>query len=126
MVDKSRAQRIADQIRREIGRLLITEVKDPRLHFVSLTECEVARDLSHAKLFYVLADPKVKRQAVEQSLEKASGFFRSRLAQELELRKTPKLRFIYDESVERGRYMSHLIDEVIAHDEAVSNTDKEA
>ena len=120
-MDISRAQRVSDQVRRELGRLLLQEAKDPRINRVSLTGCEVSRDLSHAKIFYMIADQEYDLEKTQLALDKAAGFFRSRLAEELSLRKTPKLRFFYDASIDEGRRMSSLIEEAIGKDQANPN-----
>ena len=114
MVDINRAQRIGDQIRKELGSLLLREVKDQRLKFVALTDVTVSRDLSHAKVYYSLIDDKSDKADIAEALIKAAGFMRARIADALRLRITPKLRFVYDDSMEHGRHMSGLINAAIA------------
>lgn len=114
MVDINRAQRIGDQIRKELGSLLLREVKDERLKFLALTDVTVSRDLSHAKVFYTVIDDKQDKASIEEALKKAAGFMRARIADELHLRITPKLRFVYDDSMDHGRHMSSLINAAIA------------
>lgn len=109
MVDINRAQRIGDQIRKELGRIILQEVKDRRIQFVALTDVTVSRDLSFAKVFYVIVDENQDKSKVEAALTKATGFLRSRIADELQLRVTPKLRFIYDDSTEHGRHIAALL-----------------
>ena len=123
MVDTNRAQRISDEVRREVGRLLVEEAKDPRVKLVSITSCEVSRDLSHAKLFFTMADEAPDLKVTMAGLDKASGFLRSRIAELLDLRKTPKLRFVYDSSVAEGRRLSRLIDDAVAGIKATDTTD---
>lgn len=112
--DYDRTDRIADQVQRELADLLRLEVRDPRVHMVTLTAVEVARDYSHAKIFYTTLQGEDK--AVQQGLERASGFLRSQLAHRIKLRVTPQLHFVYDVSIERGAHLSHLIDEAVASD----------
>jgi ribosome-binding factor A len=112
--DYARTERVAEQMQRELAELVRLEVKDPRVRMVTLTGVEVARDYSHAKVFYTTlegANPKV-----QQGLERASGFLRSQLAHAMKLRVIPQLHFVYDASVERGARLSKLIDEAIADD----------
>lgn len=111
----ARTERIAEQIQRELAELLRQEVKDPRVRMVTLTGVEVARDYSHAKIFYTTLQG--GDRAVQQGLERASGFLRSQLAHAMKLRVIPQLHFVYDASVERGSQLSQLIDEAIASDE---------
>ena len=110
--DYARTDRIAEQIQRELAELVRLEVKDPRVRMVTVTGVEVARDYSHAKVFYTTLDG--ANDAVQQGLERASGFLRSQLAHVMKLRITPQLHFVYDPSIERGAHLSQLIDEAVA------------
>ncbi|MED5312286.1 MAG: 30S ribosome-binding factor RbfA [Pseudomonadota bacterium] len=131
----ARAQRIADQIQREIATLIQLEVNDPRVGMVSVTGVDVSNDLAHAKILFTvlntypgdeglvsdtLTDPGVLDQLeIDENLKalrKASGFLRTLLAKRLRLRSTPKLQFIYDSSVQRGQRLSDLIDDALAAD----------
>ncbi len=111
--DYSRTQRIADQIQRELAELIETEVRDPRVGRITITEVEVTRDYSHAKIYYTALSNKEDSVAIEEGLKHASGFLRSQLSSRIRLRVIPQLHFIYDESVERGLYLSQLIDKAI-------------
>src|SRR5690606_35623757 len=104
-----RLDRSSDQGKQEPALLSQRECQDPRLGMVSVMEVRVSRDLAHADAFVTVlgADPIV---AVE-IMNKAAGYLRSLLAKNLNLRATPRIRFIYDESVENGRKLSALIDE---------------
>ncbi|MDH5481129.1 MAG: 30S ribosome-binding factor RbfA [Nitrosomonas sp.] len=112
--DYSRALRIADQIQRELADLLQHEVKDPRVGQITITGVEVARDYSHAKIFYTTLGGAEENILVEKGLDHANGFLRASLAHRIKLRIVPQLHFIYDESVERGMHLSKLIDEAVA------------
>ncbi len=114
--DYARTDRVAEQIQRELAELIRLEVKDPRVRMVTLTGVEVARDYSHAKVFYTTLQGSDK--AVQQGLERAAGFLRSQLAHAMKLRVIPQLHFVYDASVERGAKLSQLIDQAIASDRA--------
>lgn len=111
--DYSRTQRVADQIQREIAELIETEVKDPRVRMITITGVEVTRDYAHAKIFYTTLNDKEDNVAIEAGLDHASGFLRSQLSSRMRLRVIPQLHFIYDESVERGLYLSRLIDKAM-------------
>lgn len=110
----TRTDRIAEQIQRELAQLLRLDVKDPRVRMITLTGVEVTKDYSHAKLFYTALDG--ESTAVQQGLERASGYLRSRLAHAMKLRIMPQLHFIYDPSIERGAHLSQLIDQAVASD----------
>ncbi len=107
----SRNDRVSEQMQRELAHLLQFEVKDPRVKGVTLTEVQVAGDLSHAKVFYTAAAPS---EALQKGLDKSAGFLRSQLAKSMMLRTVPQLHFSYDQSLDYGSKMSKLIDEVIS------------
>ncbi len=112
--DYARTDRVAEQMQRELAELVRTEVKDPRVRMVTLTGVEVARDYSHAKVFYTTLEG--NHAQVQKGLERAAGFLRSQLAHAMKLRITPQLHFVFDASVERGAHLSKLIDDAIADD----------
>lgn len=116
MASFSRSDRIAQQIQRELAELLRTEVKDPRIGMVTITDVEVSRDYSHAKVFYTVIGSEQDRAAIDAGLKHAAGFLHSQLFHRLKLRIVPQLHFEYDVSVERGSYLSHLIDEAVKGD----------
>ena len=117
--DYSRVDRVASQIRRELAEFIRLQVNDPRVRMVTLTDVEVARDYSHAKVFYTtLLESKMAgdNKQVQQGLERASGFLRSQLAHSMKLRITPQLHFVYDPTVASGARLSQLIDQAVASD----------
>lgn len=89
-----RVERINELIRRKLIILLKQETKDPRLKTVNITDILSSRDLSSTKVFYSVSED--EKTVVAPLLDKASGFFRSRLSKTLDLRHTPALKFIYD------------------------------
>jgi len=110
-VSRGRPQKVADLIQREIADLLRHEVRDPRVGMVTLTSVDVAPDLSHAKVFFTLLKSEQKDETT-RALQRAAGFLRSQLSHRMSMYSTPELRFVYDESVERGDRLSRLIDSV--------------
>ena len=109
---RGRPQKVADLIQRELSDLLRRDVRDPRVGMVTLTSVDVAPDLSHAKVFFTILD-KEKQGETTKALQRAAGFLRSQLAHRMKMYTTPELRFVYDESVERGDRLSRLIDSVV-------------
>jgi ribosome-binding factor A len=104
-----RPEKLGDLIQRELSDLLHRELRDPRVGMVTITAVDVSPDLSHAKVFFTT----LSREHVEEAsdgLRRAAGFLRSQLARRIKLYTTPELRFVYDESVERGDRLSRLID----------------
>jgi ribosome-binding factor A len=118
VANAQRLRRVADQIQRELAALVRSELKDPRVGMVTFTGVEVSPDLAHAKVFFTsLADPE-GRAATLAGLERAAGFLRSMLGARIKVHSTPELHFVYDDSVESGIRLSHLIDEAVASDVA--------
>ncbi|NRB38186.1 MAG: 30S ribosome-binding factor RbfA [Pseudomonadales bacterium] len=116
--DFSRQTRVADYLRRDLSLLIQREIRDPRLTMVSVTDVEVSRDLSHAKVYVTIMGCEDKAASVEplNALNGAAGFLRSMIAKSTTWRTTPALRFVYDESVSRGSYLSSLIDTAVKED----------
>ena len=111
-----RLDRIGDQVGQELAQLIQSELRDPRLGMISVIDAKVSRDLSHADIHVTVLGAEVG-PALE-ALNHASGYLRSLLARNLNLRTTPRLRFLYDESIEKGRQLSALIDKAVAEDAA--------
>lgn len=119
----NRLDRIADQLQQELAVLIRDELRDPRVGMVSIVGAKVSRDLAHALIYFTVMNADIAE--VEEVLNKASGYLRTLLAKRLNLRTTPKLRFTYDESIERGRSLSALIDKAIALDSAREESEDE-
>lgn len=94
-----RTDRIGEQVRAEVARILREEVTDPRIGLVTLIRVDVAPDLSNARIFWSTVGD---RDEIERGLSSAAGFVRGRLARVLPLRKVPELRFLWDPSLELG------------------------
>jgi ribosome-binding factor A len=111
-----RAQRVADQVQRELATLLRDEVKDPRVGRITITTVEVSADLSHAKVFFTHLAGREQADGAVQALQRTAGFLRSELSRRLDLYSVPQLHFAYDDSIESGMRLSQLIDEAVASD----------
>lgn len=105
--------RINGEVQRELSNIIRQEIKDPRIHMMtSVTQTEVAPDLKTCKAFIsVLGNAEEKKNTIA-GLRSAEGYIRRLLAKNLNLRNTPEIHFILDDSIEYGVHMSHLIDEV--------------
>lgn len=104
-MSRVRAERIAEQIKKELAELIRTELKDPRLGFVTVTRVEVAGDLQHVRAYVsVMGKPEEKQRTIAL-LERAAGFLRGEITRRLHLRLAPALVFKLDES---GEYSSHI------------------
>lgn len=109
--------RINGEVLKELSNIIRSEIKDPRInHMTSVVAVEVAPDLKTCKAYIsVLGDEKSQKDTII-GLKSAEGYIRRQLARTVNLRNTPEIRFILDQSIEYGINMSKLIDEVTEHD----------
>ncbi len=105
--------RINEEVLRELSNIIRGEIKDPRIApLTSVVSVEVAPDLKSCKAYIsVLGDEKAQQDTLA-GLKSAEGYIRRQLAQNINLRNTPEIRFILDQSIEYGVNMSKLIDDV--------------
>src|ERR671926_396845 len=104
-----RQAKVGEMIKRELAEILQREMRDPRLAMVSVTDVEVARDFTVAKVFIsVIGDDQEKADALK-ALQGASGFLRGQLGRRIELRTVPSLTFRYDTGIERGARVYELL-----------------
>ena len=109
--------RINGEVLKELSNIIRSEIKDPRINpMTSVVAVEVAPDLKTCKAYIsVLGDEKSQNDTIT-GLKSAEGYIRRQLARTVNLRNTPEIRFILDQSIEYGINMSKLIDEVTEHD----------
>ena len=113
--------RINGEVQRVLAEIIRGEIKDPRISpWTSVVAVEVAPDLKSCKAWIsVLGEEEVRANTL-QGLKSAEGFIKRQLAKIINLRNTPEITFVMDQSIEYGVNMSHKIDEVIARDKAES------
>ncbi len=123
----TRVDKVADLLKKEVALLIQSEVRDPRVGMASVTGVKVSKDLAHASVYVTLLGKSNAEEAQEgiEALNKASGFLRSMLAKEASMRTTPKLKFIYDDTLAKGQHLTSLIDEALARDERDHQHDDE-
>lgn len=109
-----RTRRIGEQMRRELAHAVNELLDHPHASMLSFTDVRVTRDLAFAKVYvtHVLDNPHERAELVE-TLNAQSGRFRHYLAKRLTIRKVPELTFYYDESVEYGARMEHLLEDLV-------------
>jgi ribosome-binding factor A len=95
-----RAQRVGDQIQKELADLLRNEVKDPRVGQVTVTSVEVSSDLSHATIHFTHLAGREHADEAVQALSRTAGFLRTALSHRISLYSVPQLHFVYDDSIE--------------------------
>ncbi len=122
MSQGSRPARVAEQIRSELASLLARDVHDPGIGFVTLTRVQMSADLQQARVLYTaLGDDKAKT-ASARALERAAPFLRRQIGSRLRLKRSPELKFIYDESVEGQDRIERIINELHAADRPDDDT----
>ena len=109
-----RMRRVNEAVREVLSAAITTELKDPRVGFVTVTAVETSPDLRHARVFVsVLGNPGERRRTLK-ALDSAHGYLQRRVGGELRMKNTPQLQFVYDDTPERGMRISELLDEVDA------------
>lgn len=119
--------RINGEVQRVLAEIIRGEIKDPRISpWTSVVAVEVAPDLKTCKAWISVLGGDEAREATYKGLVSATGFIKCQLAKKINLRNTPEITFVMDQSIEYGVSMSHKIDQVISHDEENHVEDEEA
>ncbi|TDQ57207.1 ribosome-binding factor A [Mesocricetibacter intestinalis] len=122
-----RADRVAQELQKEVAVILQREVKDPRIGMVTVSDVEISSDLAYAKVFVTFLFDS-DESAVEQgmkALHKAAPYIRTLVGKAMRLRIVPELRFEYDRSLVEGMRMSNLVSEAVRKDK-LRHTDDES
>jgi len=107
---KQRAQRVGEEIKKEVSSILLSELKDPGLsNMVSLTDVEVSGDLRHARIFVSIYGSRDDQEEALKILEKAKGFIRTEVGKRIRLRHVPELEFRLDRSLEYGAHIDKML-----------------
>ena len=125
--DFSRAQRVSQEMQKEIAIILQREVKDPRIGMATVSGVEISRDLAYTFL-NLSAGEESDEEMVEnglKALNEAAGFIRSLLGKAMRLRVVPELTFAYDNSLVEGMRMSNLVSNVVKDDEKRRHKEEE-
>jgi ribosome-binding factor A len=114
-----RTERLNDQLREEISDLVQRELKDPRIGgLVTITEVDVAPDLSHAKVFVSVLGTEEERESTLRALDAAAHFLQRELRRRLTIRRMPELEFVRDDSIAHGAKILDLIEQTRESDSA--------
>jgi len=120
-----RPEKVAHLMRREVADILERRLRDPRVTArVSVTDVEITHDLSFAKIFVMVSGEAAERDMTLQGLQRAAGFVRHELGDRLGLREVPEIRFVYDDSLDRGARVDDLLRK-IEKGEVVEDEDHE-
>jgi len=107
-----RCQRIGDQLRGEISTMLLREIKDPRIGFVTVMDVEVAPDLSHATVFFTVYGSDEERRETLAGLNSTAGFMRREMGRRLHLKRIPELHFRYDNTSIKGEHLEGIFSQI--------------
>jgi len=119
-----RTRRVSEQLQRELAQIIQREVKDPRIGWVTVSAVKVTRDLTLATVYITVLNSEDQGHREIEILTKATGFLRHEIGRRMRLRIVPHLKFVYDDSLDRGNRMAKLINDALsAH--PVSGTENE-
>ncbi|MEA3362495.1 MAG: 30S ribosome-binding factor RbfA [Thermodesulfobacteriota bacterium] len=107
-----RPERVGEQIHKETTRLLMYNIKDPRVTSVVVTGVQMSRDISSAKIFFTVSDKNADRKDVVKGLKSAAPYIRRELGKILQLRFVPNIYFKYDDSIDYGQKIDALLHQV--------------
>ena len=117
-----RANRVGEQMKKELSDIIGRKIKDPRIGFVTVTDVQVTGDLQQAKVYISVLGDEEQRENTLKGLVKATGFIRSEIGTRIRLRKTPEIIFEFDESVDYGNRINSLLHQL--HNEEKPNEDE--
>jgi len=107
-----RKDRVGDQLRKEVSQIIQKELKDPGIGFVTITDVELSDDLKNAKIFFSVLGDEQKKQDSSQALDRAVSFIQREIGRKMRLKYTPRIKFIYDHSLERGARIERALKEL--------------
>lgn len=108
-----KTKRIASNFIKEISYIIMEDIKDPNIKFVTITDCEVTNDLSFAKVFFTVLNRDKKTETIE-ALNRASNYIELELSKRIDIRKMPKITFVYDDSIEYAENIENILKELDA------------
>lgn len=110
-MNKVKIERYNDLFVKEISMILQTEVKDQNIKFVTITDVDITNDLSFAKVYFTVLN-KEYLDVTKDALKRASSYIRGKLSERIEIRHTPELIFVYDESIEYGEKIEKILESI--------------
>lgn len=107
-----KTERLGNVLHKEISQILMTEIKDDDLKFITITKVDLSSDLSYAKVYFTCLDTE-KKDKIIKDINKASRFIRSELMRKkIEIRNMPEFTFVYDDSIEYGNKIESIIEKI--------------
>lgn len=104
-------RRVDEAVKEVLSDVVASDLKDPRIGFVTVTDVKTSPDLRHARVFVSVLGSEAERAATMAGLQSAQGFLQRRVAGELRLKNTPTLTFAYDDTAERAMRLEQLLHE---------------
>ncbi|HEY4578238.1 MAG TPA: 30S ribosome-binding factor RbfA [Savagea sp.] len=111
-----RANRVAEQMKKELGVIIGTKLKNPSIGFVTVTDVEITNDLQESTVYISVLGSDAEKQATFDGLNKAKGFIRTEIGKRIRLRKVPEIEFAFDASIEYGNRIEELLKQVKEED----------
>ena len=112
MPQGSRASRVGDQIRAELAELLVREVHDPGIGFLTIVHVKVSPDLQQARVYYTTIGDDQARKESAKALGRATPFLRRQIGRRLNLKRVPELAFMFDDSIEKNDRIERILQEI--------------
>ncbi len=109
----SKHLRLESTIQRSLSEILMREVKDKSIGFITITEVRLTKDLSYLTVFYTILGQDAKKEAAKKALDRSKAFIRATLAHRVQMRKSPVLIFKYDESLDYGNRIEQGLKKVL-------------
>ena len=109
MMRFKRSEKVGDQVREEISQILLRELQDPRIGFVTITKVALSDDLRIAKVYYSVFGGEQEKEESYQGLESAKGYIKRELGRRVRLKYMPEITFIFDDSLEYGEHIEELL-----------------
>lgn len=107
-----RSGRVGEQLKKELSQILQSELKDPRIGFITVTGVEVTGDLQQAKVYISVLGSDEQKEDTLRGLARATGFIRTEVGRRIRLRHTPEILFKFDESIEYGSHIEKLLADI--------------
>lgn len=107
-----RAGRVAELVKVELSNIIMNELRDPRVGFITITGVKMSSDLRHAKIYFSILGDKGDKEQTIAGLKQATGFLRRELGHRLQLRHCPTLSFYVDTSIEYGAHIDQLLEKL--------------
>jgi ribosome-binding factor A len=120
-----RANRVGEQMKKELSDIIGRKIKDPRIGFVTVTDVQVSGDLQQAKVYISVLGDEEQRENTLKGLAKAKGFIRTEVGQRIRLRKTPEIIFEWDESMEYGNRINTILHQLQNDSDVKENQEEE-